>query len=372
MAFAARILPVTAAARVPNSERLSVFRILGYDAVVNNHEDGSQRFTVGERVVYVPEGSLIPEELLREHGFWGSHPQFGREMGLLSGSNGDVVKPLTLRGQLSTGLLWKLPQTLADLPDGSDVSDHFGIVEHIPPVPPELLEIAMPLTQARLNYEIGRLKMYPDLLAADDVVVCEKLEGECLQLTWMPEPIEGLFGHGHIAVSTKGLARQGLVFRDVPKAYDVPIIRGMEQVGLQPSFRRMVVRLGARDRKVRLLAEAIGAGVKKLHYGEKTPTARAFDVRVDERWLPEDERAEALGTAGIVRVPVLWRGRFDPERIEALRQGQTTLLDKHMREGVVVNATGEQDKRMTALGDQMRPILKAHSDAFLKKFGKDD
>src|SRR3546814_3160702 len=85
-----------------NSDRLSVYRVLGYDAVSANQEDGSPRFEEGERVIYVPEGSRIPEAMLREHGFWGHHAQFEREMGLLSGANGDVVKPLTLRGQMST------------------------------------------------------------------------------------------------------------------------------------------------------------------------------------------------------------------------------------------------------------------------------
>src|SRR3546814_4144556 len=86
-------------------------------------------------------------------------------------------------------------------------------------------------------------------------------------------------------------------------------------------------------------------------------------MRVNERWLPEDERAEAFGRADLERAPLLWRGRFDPERIEELRQGQTTLNDKHIREGVVVGSTGEQAKRITELGDAVRPLLKAHSDA---------
>src|SRR3546814_15752571 len=101
--------------------------------------------------------------MLRGHGLCGQHPHFHRGMGLRSGANGDIVKPLTRRGQLSTGLLWKLPAELAHLPDTTDVADRFGIVEWIPPVPKELLAIAMPLTAARLNFEIGRLKMYPNL-----------------------------------------------------------------------------------------------------------------------------------------------------------------------------------------------------------------
>ena len=373
MAFGVRILTIGSAERVPNSERLSVFGILGYKAVSANLDDGSPRFEKGERVIYVPEGSHVPETMLREHGFWGQHPQFGREMGLLSGANGDVVKPLTLRGQMSTGLLWKLPDHLSHLPDTTDVAAEFGITEWIPPVPAELLAIAMPLTAARLNYEIGRLKMYPNLLADDEIVVTEKLEGECIQMTWLGgDRVEGCHADGRIAITTKGLGRQGLAFRDVEAAAKVPILRGVERAGLVDGLLRIVEGLGAQDRKVRLLSEAIGAGVKKLHYGEQTPTARAFDVRVDHRWLPEDERAEAFAMGGVERAPLLWRGRFDPERIEELRQGQTTLKDKHIREGVVVGSTGEQDKRLTELGDNVRPLLKAHSDAFLKKFGKDD
>lgn len=372
MAFAVRILPITRAARVANSDRLSVFRILGYDAVSANNENGTMRFEEGERIVYVPEGSVIPEVMLREHGFWGLHPQHQVEMGLLSGPAGNVVKPLTLRGQLSTGLLWKLPAELGHLPDGADVTDHYGIKEWIPPVPKELLAVAMPLPSARLNYEIGRYKMYPDLLYNDEVVITEKLEGECLQITWIPEGADGIHGNGHVAVTTKGLARQGLVFKDVPEADKIPVIRGFKQADLLPLFQKMVKYLDGQDRKVRLLAEAIGAGVQKLHYGNRIPTARAFDIKIDERWLPEDEKSAAMIANQIERVPVLWRGKFDPDQFEALRQGQTTLDDTHIREGIVINAVGEQAVRMTALGDQIRPILKFHSDAFLKKFGIND
>src|SRR3546814_18546439 len=92
MAFGVRILTISSAARVPNSDRLSVYRVLGYDAVSANQEDGSARFAEGERVIYVPEGSHIPEEMLREHGFWGQHPQFHREMGLLRSEERRVGK----------------------------------------------------------------------------------------------------------------------------------------------------------------------------------------------------------------------------------------------------------------------------------------
>src|SRR3546814_20409677 len=109
--------------------------------------------------------------MLREHGFWGQHPQFHREMGLLSGANGDIVKPLTLRGQLSTGLPLKLPADLAHLPHTTDVADRFGIVEGIPPVPTELLPSALPPPAARLNLDHGRLRMSPKPPPNKEIVV---------------------------------------------------------------------------------------------------------------------------------------------------------------------------------------------------------
>ena len=234
----ARILTISQAQPVPNSDRLTVYRVLGYDAVSANEEDESPRFKEGERVIYVAEGAQVPENMLKLHGFWGYRKDRDCEMGMLSGPNGDVVKPVTLRGQMSTGLLWKLPTELKDHPDTTDVSEYFGITEWIPPVPEELLKVAMPLTRAKLTYEIARLKTYPDFFSIyDEVVVTEKLEGECLQMTWLgDEPVQGAHAEGRIAITTKGLGRQGLIFKECQDSEDVPIIRAVRLLAKNTKF----------------------------------------------------------------------------------------------------------------------------------------
>src|SRR3546814_11063119 len=106
----------------------------------------------------------------------------------------------------------------------------------------------MPLTAARLNFEIGRLKMYPNLLVDDEVVVTEKLEGECLQMTWLGgDRVEGCHADGMIAITTKGLGHQGLVFRDVEAAGNVPILRAAERPGLLDGLKCILRKLGAED-----------------------------------------------------------------------------------------------------------------------------
>lgn len=372
MATAARILTVTSVGDVPAADSLSVVRILGYDAVTAKNPDGSHAFTPGERVVYVPEGSRLPESLLRMHGFWQPHPATGEMRGSLSGADGDVIKPVTLRGQLSTGLVWKLPSDLSDLPDMSDVSAHFGITEYVPPVPNELADVAMPLVDARFDYRIARLPTYPDLLAGEEVVVTEKIHGECIQLTWLGDrKVSGAHHDGRIAIATKLMGYRGIVFRDVPETETVGVVRAVRASGLLDAFERAVRSMGMTGGKVRLFAEAAGPGVqRKFHYGAAAPFARAIDIHHDHRWLTEDERAAVFADSSIERVPILWRGIYDEAVIEALRDGACGFGGT-LREGVVVTTTGDQKARLTSLGDHVRPCLKTHSERFLRKFGRE-
>lgn len=372
LAIAVRILPVTSVSDVPTADRLSKLRILGYDAVVAKNPDGSHRFAPGDLVVYIPEGCVLPDSLLQELGFWGPHPTTGIVQGTLRGANGNVVKPATMRKQLTTGIVLPVPDALRHLPETSDVADHFGITEWIPPIAPSLLSIARPLFSAKTELEIPRLKMYPGFLDGEEVVLTEKLEGECIQMIWMGgEHHEGLHAGGQVAITTKGMGREGLVFRDVPEAAKVPILRAIADTDLLDKFLWSIRSMDVEHERVRLFSEAIGAGVK-FHYDSSVPTTRSFDLRIGERWLQEDERAAVFADAAMPRVPVLWRGIFDMNVVEEMREGPSTLGDKNMREGVVATSTGPQDLRRTALGDCIRPSLKYHSDRFLRKFGLDD
>lgn len=372
MALAVRILEVTSVSDVKDADRLSVIRVLGYDAVVTKLPDGSHRYRPGDRVVYIPEGAKLPDRLLRELGFWRADPQTGIENGTLSGPRGAIVKPHVMRKQLSTGIAVEVPPELAHLPTTTDVADHYGVVEWIPPVPAEMLAYATSVYAAKNDLVFGRLKMYPDVLVeGEEVVVTEKLEGENVQLTWLRDPVEGLFHGGHVSVTTKGMARQGLAFIDSTEARRVPVIRAVDQTDAIARFAHLVRRMGSLDGRVRLHSEAIGPGVK-FHYGETAPTMRGFDLMVDGRFLPEDERATALAASSIERVPVLHRGPYSFAMIDGMREGPSTLGKRDMREGVVVTAVGEQDPRRTALGDMVRPSLKYHSDRFLRKFGIED
>lgn len=119
----------------------------GHKVIANKKEDGSFRWTAGETVVYVSEGSIIPNDVLKERGYW----DVEKDRGLLDGGPRNRVKMKKLAGFESRGLLFKVGQPLQGGADGSetnpfvitnewnehsidvqvgdDVSEFFGITE---------------------------------------------------------------------------------------------------------------------------------------------------------------------------------------------------------------------------------------------------
>jgi hypothetical protein len=125
----------------PDADRLTIVTVGEHEVVANLDEDGSPRWRVGEVCVYVPENAVVPEDVLKERGYW----EEGAKKGLLGGSKGNRVKMQRFAGFESRGLLFKLDKyynvtrgnpdilpfsiTYADL--GKDVSEFLGITEYV-------------------------------------------------------------------------------------------------------------------------------------------------------------------------------------------------------------------------------------------------
>lgn len=126
----------------PYGENLSIVTTSeGHKVIANKREDGSFRWTAGELVAYVSEGSIIPDDVLKERGYWDTE----KDRGLLDGGKRNRVKMKKLAGFESRGLLFKVvPGTFmgesVNYVDreghvrlgvvlGQDVSEHLGITE---------------------------------------------------------------------------------------------------------------------------------------------------------------------------------------------------------------------------------------------------
>jgi hypothetical protein len=119
----------------------------GHKVIANKKEDGSFRWEAGELVAYVSEGSIIPDDVLKERGYWDEE----KDRGLLDGGKRNRVKMKKLAGFESRGLLFKVEDktfmgrtfkaVLRSNPPGEDlsvwrgveighdVSEFFGITE---------------------------------------------------------------------------------------------------------------------------------------------------------------------------------------------------------------------------------------------------
>lgn len=114
----------------------------GMEVVANRKEDGSFRWRAGEPVIYVSEGSIVPDGVLKERGYWDDE----KDKGLLEGKKGNRVKMRRFAGVESRGLLFKVVEGIGPVEGnlvvensdhniianiGDDVTEFLGITEHV-------------------------------------------------------------------------------------------------------------------------------------------------------------------------------------------------------------------------------------------------
>jgi len=133
----------TVATIEPYGDNLSIVTTSeGHKVIANRRDDSSFRWIPGELCVYVSEGSIIPEDVLKERGYWDEE----KDRGLLDGGPRNRVKMKKLAGFESRGLLFKVEEagrgpmeghawvtrgglrSLGVAP-GSDLTSFFGITE---------------------------------------------------------------------------------------------------------------------------------------------------------------------------------------------------------------------------------------------------
>jgi hypothetical protein len=89
----------------PDADRLSLVSLSnGQTLVANLHEDGSLRWNVDDLAVYVFENAIIPDDILRERGYWDDT----KNKGYLGGSKGNRVKMQRFVGVESRGIIFKV------------------------------------------------------------------------------------------------------------------------------------------------------------------------------------------------------------------------------------------------------------------------
>ncbi|MGW6015023.1 RNA ligase (ATP) [Streptomyces sp. NPDC055210] len=334
----------------PNADALELAQVGLYRAVV-----AKGAYRTGESAVYIPEQSVLPQELIAELGLTGR----------LAGSASDRVKAVRLRGELSQGIVCR-PSALAGVDlaraaaDGTDFAERLGVTKWVPPVPPTMdgeIEAAPDLLPW---VDIENIQRYPGIFTpGEEVVLTEKLHGTACLLTYFA-------GDGRVQVSSKGFGARRLALKEDPRNLYWRAVHGH---GVAAVAARLAERLGAR--RVGVFGEVYGSGVQDLTYGadgrRETLGYAVFDLSAEidgeVRWLD----AADLLTGELPLVPRLFTGPYDIGRVLEFTSGRETVSGQgiHLREGVVIRPVTERYSPVTG----GRAVAKAVSPAYLTRKG---
>lgn len=281
------------------------------------------QYKTGDHVIYIPEASIVPDDILEELGLTGK----------LSGKAKNRVKPVRLRGVLSDGLIMPLREKM-NL--GDDVTEILGVKKYVPEVPSSMSGEVHAVAGATYKYDFSNLYRVPDIFNdVDHVVVSEKLHGTFCGISIMPD--------NTIHVWSKGLGGdRGLVFKNNEKN----MVKNVYMQTLFPDYTERILEVRkafpeAESKVVRIFGEVFGK-VQDLTYGIDGKSFRAFDIMVGNEYVDWAVMYDVLKEVNIPMVPFLYTGAFDIDEIDKLAYGTTTLNADHIREGIVIRAIEEQ------------------------------
>lgn len=389
--FEVKVIRIDDVIEHPNADRLTIVKIGGYSCISNKKEDGSWRYQKGDLVVYIPEQAVLPEWLLKKMGFW----KDGK--GMLAGSQGNRVKAIKLRGVLSQGVLY--PVNLLDsetgekqpaivdgtgishqVSEGMDTAEILGIVKYEPAIPSHMSGEVVSLFGHTVPFDVENFQKYPDIFddLDCDVVVTEKIHGTfcCLCVSFDEEVSNNvdLLKHWHTPgrrfAYSKGLGAKGLVFKDCPGNDNNIYMQTLKDKADSLTTLGMVSEV-KKAGAVYVLGEIFGKGVQDLYYGFQQKTFRVFDIYVGlpgHGWfLNHDQLRLWCDVARLDMVPVLYKGPWDLETVENLRDGLTAFNGANIREGVVVKPI--EERRNDKIGRLMAKLVSP--DYLLRKGGSE-
>jgi len=362
----------------PNADALELANIgstEGWQCVVKKGQ-----YKTGDYVVYIPENAVVPEDILKYYNFWNNE----KNKGLLSGSLGDRVKAVKLRGEFSLGItipleqvdttncfILKTPTTNYAVVKYENVTKLLGITKYEPKIPVNLAgEVFNAGSHVTIKYDIENSKNYPNVFNEGELVqVTSKLHGTFCGISFLPK--ESLFVHeemirvenGYISVFSKGLGAKGLCFKDNEANTNNLYLK---------TVKPLIDEISKHCTEHTIIMGEIFGDVQDLKYGAKQNETmfRVFDVWSRDRFLSHTELNEWLSTLpNVTRVPVLYEGPFQWDIIEPLFQHakETEFDPKQIREGVVIKPQVERED--SSLG---RVVLKfINEDYYLRKNGSE-
>jgi RNA ligase (TIGR02306 family) len=342
----------------PNADKVELVRCKNWWCV-----SGIGQYKVGDKVVYFPPDSVIPEELAEKFGIAKYCAQLPK--------NADGTRPTSLRikaqrfrGESSFGTV----QTPDD-PNwevGYSVKEYYGVEKYEPPIRATDGDADHPVSAFHGYTNIENIGNFPGVFEdGEEVVIDEKIHGSNSRIGLILHPDEETGVASWIFMcGSNSVRRREFNLKGVRSFYWDPLTENMKQ---------LLTHLSQGKANVIVFGEIFGAGVQDMQYGQPGRNYRSFDIAVDGKYLDDDVKKAVLSEFGIEMVPHLYRGPFSMEKVKELTDGPTTVCDPTMagkfpgREGIVIRPVKE--RYSAKLPNFGRVILKSISADYLGRKG---
>lgn len=325
-----------------NAERLELAFVYGFQVIVQKG-----KYSVGDKVVYVPIDSLLPvwlETILFPEGSKITlHHHRVRQIKIRgTASQGMIIDPVDIASKVNPKYL--------DIEQ--DLSNVLGVTKYEPPYRGSNMggkpgtPRNKPLENARFHKYGGvdNIKWFPTYFDEKEVVIQEKLHGSCCRASLSKSSANTLW---------KKIRK---LFGMLPKyeyCYGSNNVQLQERKNYTGFYGEDVY--GAVLQKVdafnklkpgeTIFGELIGPGVQKNYdYGHTEHHFVLFDVKVErpdgsQEYLDPEEAAKFAEERGFDFVPVLYKGVFNAAMAKILSMGTSVYNPKQkVREGVVIKS----------------------------------
>lgn len=408
--FAVKVCEISDVWEHPNADKLALAKIKGmdYQFVIGKDENGSQ-FKVGDKVIYFPIDSILPEWIITDLGLTGK----------LDGKDKNRVRTVKLRKQISQGLvadmtlihwhptkdyLFEFGSIGIDV--GTDLTSFLDITKYEEPEKfvrsGNQKGMSTKLPPFVTKYDIENAQAHPDVvdyLMNIPCLVMEKIEGSHFSASiykdgkisvcsrslqrFVEDPVSR-FAHEIETLKKYGrrlnswLVKKGLTWfkRFNRDTHDIGIENGWYQAYLKHNIKEYLTRLKTlypANECITIRGELIGPGIQNNIYKLKQHELLFFEIEFNGIPLGGHAFLEVATQIGLPIVPIIRAGKTLKEHYEEngytnfteACTGKSVLLDSTLREGIVVRPMKEE-KHELKFG---RPIIKQRSPEYLAETG---
>lgn len=357
----------------PNADRLERIRVKNWWCIASKGQ-----YKVGDKVVYVPPDSIVPEATAER---WGIAKYCSPLARGIDGQRppGLRIRANRFRGEPSFGCVQTPDDPNWDV--GTDVREHYNVTKWEPPVKCLDGDAAPPVHSFHAYTDIENIGNFPNIFVeGEEVIVTEKIHGTNSRVGIVYHVDED-HGNGFAWVfmgGSHGTRRKEYNDKGVMSKYWFPFT--LPRDCMKEMLRRVRITEKA-DRSVIVFGEIFGPGIQDMHYGQAGLSYRIFDIAVDGKYLDWDRMVgytKEFQPDGITHVPVLYRGPFSMKVMNQLVDGPTTVVEKidqikedfKGREGIVIKPVVERFDQQLGCGSG-RVVLKYISVDYHDRKNKD-